>query len=139
MPSSDCLLGGDTFSSRLYIYRTETRKIGELYIGGQRWTFMGLFDSGIAIAGNASLAGLVKYDDNTKQVKLIGADVISSISGIEIINSKYALIHDSGRYLRYCVEDDTLVEVDSDTTSHFSLQMPISENEILFTACTGCQ
>jgi len=133
LPSGDCLLGGDSFSSRLYIYRTDTHKIGELYVGGQRWKLMELFDSGVALAGNGSLAGIVKYDDNTKQVKLIGSDVISSVSGIEIINSKYALILSSGVYYRYCLDDDSLVEVDSDTNAQFLLALSISENEIVFT------
>ena len=94
---------------------------------------MDLFDSGVALAGNASLTGIVKYDDNTKQVKLIGSDVISGVSGIEIINSKYALILSSGVYYRYCLDDDSIVEVDSDTTSQFLLSLSISENEMLFT------
>lgn len=133
LPSGDCLLGGDSFSSALYIYRSSTQKIEDLYRGGKRWISMGVFDSGIALAGNASLAGILKYDDNTKQHTLIENENITGVTSINIINSKYALILSSGVYYRYCVEDDSIVAVDSDTSSQFLLSLSISENEMLFT------
>lgn len=133
LPSGDCLLGGDSFSNRLYIYRTNTRTIGELYMGGKRWTLMSKFNSGIALAGNASLAGIVKYDDNTKELKFVEIPDISGVTNIIIVNEKYALIRGSDKYFRYCVEDDSLLEVDSDTNSIFLMSVSISENELLLT------
>ena len=133
LPSGDCLLGGDSFSSTLYIYRSSTQKIEDLYRGGMRWVSMGVFDSGIALAGNTSLAGILKYNDNTKQCTLIENEKITGVTSIKIVNSKYALILSSGVYYRYCLDDDSIVEVDSDTTSQFLLNFSLSENEMLYT------
>ena len=49
------------------------------------------------------------------------------------VNSKYALILSSGVYYRYCLDDDSIVEVDSDTSSQFLLNFSLSENEMLYT------
>lgn len=133
LPSGDCLLGGDNFSSSLYIYRTNTKTIEELYKSGMRWKYMALFDSGVALAGNQNLTGILKYDDNTKQTKLIEIADISGITGIQIVNSKYAMILAGTRYFRYCIEDDSIEEIFFETRVEFWMGVLVSENEMVFT------
>lgn len=133
LPSGDCLLGGDNFSNCLYIYRTDTKKIEELYRSGKRWKHMALLDSGVALAGNQNSTGILKYDDNTKEKVLLTHADITGIVNINIVNSKYAIITSTdNKHYRYCLDDDSIVEVDSDTNSHFLMGLLVSENEMVF-------